>query len=76
MKIRLLTLTLLALSMATQAQQPNDVLRKIFVYSPDKTKGLHLATQEEGIWKEVGQLCSSDYSTWGVEKRMYHCHSQ
>ena len=72
MKIRLLTLTLLALSMATQAQQPNDVLRKIFVYSPDKTKGLHLATQEGGIWKEVGQLCSSDYSTWGVEKRMYH----
>ena len=29
-------------------------------------------------WHHVGQLCTSDYGTWGVEKRMYHpsvCHA-
>ena len=71
MKVRLLILILLTLSPATWAQQPDSNI-KIFVYSPDQTKGLHIAVQDGELWKEVGQLCSSDYGTWGVEKRMYH----
>ena len=72
MKIKLLTLTLLALSITMQAQQPDNDTCKIFIYSPDKTKGLHIAIQKGNTWEPAGQLCSSDYSTWGVEKRMYH----
>ena len=71
MKIRLLTLALLALGTAAQAQQ-TDENRKVFIYSPDKTKGLHIAVQEGETWREAGQLCASDYATWGAEKRMYH----
>ena len=72
MKIRLLTLAMLTLGTAAQAQQPDSDIRKIFIYSPDQAKGLHIAVQEGEAWKEAGQLCSSDYSTWGAEKKMHH----
>lgn len=72
MKIRLLTLALLALGTAAQAQQPDNDFRKVFIYSPEKTRGLHIAVREGETWREAGQLCSSDYGTWGAEKKMHH----
>ena len=52
----------------TLAQQ-----NSIFIYSPNERSGLHAAVQDStGAWHHLGQLCSSDYGTWGVEKRMYH----
>jgi alpha-L-arabinofuranosidase len=34
---------------------------------------LHLAyLTDNETWKDVGQLCGSDYSQWGAEKRMYN----
>ena len=44
---------------------------KVFIYSPNPGAGLHIASEEGGKWKDLGQLCSSDYGTWGVEKKMY-----
>ncbi len=44
----------------------------IFVYAPNERAGLHLAVKQQDGWQHVGQLCSSDYGTWGAEKRMYH----
>ena len=44
----------------------------IFIYSPDFRQGLHAAVRTPDGWKHLGQLCSSDYGTWGAEKRMYH----
>ena len=45
----------------------------IFVYNPDPGAGLHVALMDSaGTWRGMGQLCASDYGTWGVEKRMYH----
>ncbi len=46
--------------------------KQIFIYSPNEKAGLHIAQQTETGWQEIGQLCSSDYGTWGAEKRMYH----
>ena len=49
----------------------NDSVGQIFVYCPEEKAGLHVAwMDEDGVWRHEGQLCSSDYSTWGVEKRM------
>ena len=48
------------------------VTKKIFIYSPNERAGLHLAYLSDDGWQDVGQLCASDYGTWGVEKRMYH----
>ena len=63
---------------AQQADPPaytivgNDSVCQIFVYSSAPKDGLRLAyfTDDEQ-WKEVGQLCTSDYGQWGAEKRMY-----
>ena len=44
---------------------------KVFIYSPNPGAGLHIASEEGGNWKDLGQLCSSDYGTWGAEKKMY-----
>ena len=44
----------------------------VFVYSPAPGDGLHIAVQEGDVWREAGRLCSSDYGTWGVEKKMFH----
>ncbi len=46
---------------------------RIFVYSPGERDGLHVAfLNGENRWEHIGQLCSSDYSRWGAEKRMYN----
>ncbi len=63
---------LLALQAATVTAQAEDVPRSVFIYSPGETRGLHIAVQENDGWRDAGQLCSSDYGTWGAEKRMYH----
>ncbi len=54
---------------AAVAHQDKD---SVFIYSPNERAGLHLAVLGEDGWHHLGQLCSSDYGTWGVEKRMYH----
>ena len=68
MKLKSLLMSAVALfwSMAGIAQN------NVFIYAPNPGAGLHLATQEDNVWKDLGQLCSSDYGTWGVEKKMYH----
>ena len=45
---------------------------QVFIYAPNERAGLHIAEQTNGGWQEIGQLCQSDYGTWGAEKRMYH----
>ncbi|MBQ9356007.1 MAG: alpha-N-arabinofuranosidase [Prevotella sp.] len=54
---------------AAYAQQASD---SIFVYSPNEREGLHAALRDSSGWQHIGRLCSSDYGTWGAEKRMYH----
>lgn len=50
----------------------NDTTCQIFLYSPGDRLGLHVAyLAEDNSWQDVGQLCGSDYSRWGKEKRMY-----
>ncbi len=57
-------------SAAALAQQSTNT---VFIYSPDAGQGLHVAVQDVGgTWQHLGQLCSSDYGTWGAEKRMHH----
>ncbi len=46
--------------------------KQVFIYCPGERAGLHIAQQSGDSWQDLGQLCSSDYGTWGVEKRMYH----
>lgn len=46
--------------------------QQVFIYCPGERAGLHIAQLTEQGWQEIGQLCSSDYSAWGQEKRMYH----
>ena len=46
--------------------------QKVFFYSPNPGGGLHMAVFEDNAWTDLRQLCSSDYGTWGVEKKMYH----
>lgn len=47
----------------------NDSTCQIFIYSPGEKDGLRLAyLAENEKWYDVGQLCSSDYGQWGVEK--------
>ena len=55
-------------AMAVCAQET----KRVFIYSPDERAGLHIAQFTADSWQEIGQLCSSDYGTWGAEKRMYH----
>ena len=45
---------------------------QIFVYSPGERNGLHVAVETDDGWQHLGQLCSSDYGPWGVEKRMFN----
>lgn len=45
---------------------------QVFIYCPDRSQGLHIAClSADSTWQHIGQLCSSDYSTWGAEKKMY-----
>ena len=46
--------------------------KKVFIYSPGERAGLHIAQVTADGSQEIGQLCSSDYGTWGAEKRMYN----
>jgi len=46
--------------------------QQVFIYSPDQNGGLHIARQDSTGWHDLGRLCSSDYGTWGAEKRMFH----
>ena len=62
----------LALCCAVSADAQDDGACRVFVYSPGQGEGLHLARQQGSVWQHVGRLCSSDYGTWGAEKRMYH----
>ena len=69
MKSRTWLLSLLAtVAMAVSAQET----KKVFIYSPDERAGLRIAQFSGSSWQEIGQLCSSDYGTWGAEKRMHH----
>ena len=45
---------------------------RIFIFSPDERAGLHVASHDGTAWQDMGQVCASDYGTWGVEKRMFH----
>jgi len=62
----LFSMVLLAVFTTAKAQN------RVFIYSPDERSGLHVALQTAHQWQHLGQLCSSDYGTWGAEKRMYH----
>ena len=51
----------------------NDSTCQIFIYSPGEKDGLRLAyLAENENWYDVGQLCSSDYGQWGVEKKRHN----
>ena len=45
--------------------------KKVFFYSPNPNGGLRMAALENDTWNDLGRLCSSDYGTWGAEKKMY-----
>jgi len=46
--------------------------QQVFIYCPGEKQGLHIAVQGDQGWQDLGQLCASDYGSWGSEKRMYH----
>ena len=48
-----------------------DTVHSVFIYSPAPQSGLHIAAQRGADWADLGQLCSSDYGTWGAEKKMH-----
>ena len=68
--IRHFGMVLLLMMAATKSLAQDQ--KQIFIYCPNERAGLHIAQQTEAGWQEIGQLCSSDYGTWGAEKRMYH----
>ncbi len=44
----------------------------VFFYNQEPNDGLHIAYQDESQqWQEIGQMLSSDYGAWGLEKRMF-----
>jgi len=66
--LRMLTGLAVALT-ATSAHAQEQV----FIYNPMAMSGLHIAAPDShGRWHDLGQVCSSDYGTWGAEKKMYH----
>ena len=71
MNKKLLTLALAALQTVAVSAQDIDTC-KVFIYSPGQGDGLHIAVGQNGTWRDAGRLCSSDYGTWGAEKRMFH----
>ena len=64
--------TYLLAALALPVQLLAQETKQIFVYSPGERAGLHVAVHEGDTWRDAGQLCSSDYGTWGAEKRMFH----
>ena len=71
MKRKVLTLTLILCGVFSANAQTSESSR-IFIYSPGQGDGLHIARQDGDMWHHAGRLCSSDYGTWGAEKRMFH----
>lgn len=74
MKLRSVLLVI-AVSLATISLNAQ---KKVFFYSPNPNGGLRMAVLENDTWNDLGRLCSSDYGTWGAEKKMYHpslCHA-
>ena len=71
MQNKLLT-TVLALCSTLSLGAQVSTSRNVFIYSPGPGDGLHIAVQEGESWREAGRLCSSDYGTWGAEKKMFH----
>ena len=70
MKPLFLSLLLLATPAAAQTGQGNNA-EQVFLYSPKADAGLHIAHLDAAGWHDLGQLCSSDYGTWGAEKKMH-----
>ena len=68
MKLRSVLLVI-AVSLATISLNAQ---KKVFFYSPNPNGGLRMAVLENDTWNDLGRLCSSDYGTWGAEKKMYH----
>ena len=62
-------LLVIAVSLATISLNAQ---KKVFFYSPNPNGGLRMAVLENDTWNDLGRLCSSDYGTWGAEKKMYH----
>jgi hypothetical protein len=52
-------------------QPSEDNTYVVMLYAPDERSGLHIAYFDNGQWNAMGQLCASDYGTWGAEKKMY-----
>ena len=71
MKMNTKTLFLSLCAMVATSISAQDT-KQVFIYSPNERAGLHIAQQTDGGWREIGQLCASDYGTWGVEKQMHH----
>ena len=71
MQNKLLT-TALALCSTLSLGAQVSTSRNVFIYSSGPGDGLHIAVQEGESWREAGRLCSSDYGTWGAEKKMFH----
>lgn len=70
MKQLFLLLSALFFSMTSYAQESAST--SVFIYSPGPNDGLHIAQLTSNGWQHMGRLCSSDYGTWGAEKKMYH----
>ena len=68
MKFRIMLL-FVAVSLAATSLNAQ---KKVFFYSPNPNGGLRMAVLENDTWDDLGRLCSSDYGTWGAEKKMYH----
>jgi alpha-L-arabinofuranosidase len=69
MKKRICLLSLFAgVVMAVCGQET----KRVFIFSPSEKEGLKIAQLTSSGWETIGQLCASDYGTWGAEKRMYH----
>ena len=67
---KLFTISLAALAMAATAGD------KVFLYSPGIKDGVRIAYLDEtkpdgGEFVDIAQIFSSDYGTWGGEKRMF-----
>ena len=67
---KLFTISLAALAMAAAAGD------KVFLYSPGIKDGVRIAYLDEtkpdgGEFVDIAQIFSSDYGTWGGEKRMF-----
>ena len=41
--------------------------KQVFIYCPGERAGLHIAQLSGDSWQDIGQLCSSDYGSWGPE---------